>query len=259
MDRTDDEIRYSRPDDIDFRALPRSLGQLHFFWDNMFLRVQANNLAIVDEFITKLEYQNLRAYLEEEKTPSSTYFLLAQSQMWIFAAYELLRTWDERVRDILKWERNGGIPLKLKDLKALDKDPHRHGNEVLKQQLEAVLSGDVPAEELDAHHRHVQIQFKQLEWIRVALAKHEVKGKQKIPALSPGYGRLNLWCGSLDFELENGKYIMGFVNRRDIADGLRHLDLTGEPPSEETLKEYDDYMSGKDFNPKDMIPPVPPG
>ncbi|MFL9927652.1 hypothetical protein PQR62_25525, partial [Herbaspirillum lusitanum] len=97
-DSSHDQPQYERPEDIDFMALPTALAKLHFFWDDMFLRSQANNVALVDKFLTELEYQNLRNLIDEERTPQGTYFLLAQSQMWIFAVYELLRTWDQRVR-----------------------------------------------------------------------------------------------------------------------------------------------------------------
>jgi hypothetical protein len=34
-------------------------------------------------------------------------------------------------------------------------------------------------------------------------------------ALMPTQGPINSWCGSLDFELENGRYTMGFISRTD--------------------------------------------
>lgn len=71
--------------------------------------------------------------------------------------------------------------------------------------------------ELDKQCRPTQIPFTRLEWVRVSLAKREVGGNDKQAALTPGYGRINNWCGSLDFELENGTYSMGYISRRDYV------------------------------------------
>ena len=50
-------------------------------------------------------------YIDIERTPSDTaMFVSAQSQMWIFALYELLRTWRSRTRKLIKWKENGAIP-----------------------------------------------------------------------------------------------------------------------------------------------------
>ncbi len=62
--------------------------------------------------------------------------------------------------------------------------------------------------------RRTHILFAQLEAIRVTLAKHELRGKRNSIASIPGYGRINRWCGSLDYELQNGQYSLGYINRR---------------------------------------------
>jgi hypothetical protein len=46
------------------------------------------------------------------------------------------------------------------------------------------------------------------------------------------HGRINKWCGSLDYELENGRYSMGEINRRDIADEIRMLVADDYLPSD---------------------------
>lgn len=55
-----------------------------------------------------------------------------------------------------------------------------------------------------------------------------------------------MYCGSLDYQLENGKYIMGTISRRDVADSMRSVDLESEPPNEGDLKAFDDYMKGRE-------------
>lgn len=56
----------------------------------------------------------------------------------------------------------------------------------------------------------------------MALAKHEVSGgKPKAVAYAPGYGRINMECGALEYQMSNGPMILGNISRRDIADEIR--------------------------------------
>jgi hypothetical protein len=48
-------------------------------------------------------------------------FVSAQSQMWIFALYELLRTWRQRIRTLRSWSNSGAIS---EILKRLENDKH---------------------------------------------------------------------------------------------------------------------------------------
>jgi hypothetical protein len=60
---------------------------------------------------------------------------------------------------------------------------------------------------------------------------------------APHYGRINSWCGALDYELNNGRYILGYINRRDIADSLRAIPSLSVPNDEE-LGSFDAFMKG---------------
>jgi hypothetical protein len=42
---------------------------------------------------------------------------------------------------------------------------------------------------------------------------------------------------------------MGYINRRDVADSIRHLDFTADPPDDEQIESFDAFMSGKGFEP----------
>ena len=78
--------------------------RLHLLGDDPYLRMQAYNLSIVDQFIMQIESELLRSWFQEEqRSPADGMFVSAQSQMWIFAAYELLRTWRERSKDVIKF------------------------------------------------------------------------------------------------------------------------------------------------------------
>lgn len=243
----DEGPRYLPPEKIEDMALFRALTSLYILGEDMFLRMQANNLQLVDKFTTDLEYQTLRELITEERTPATAHFLSAQSQMWIFAAYELLRTWQERCRKITKWADSGGLQQKLDAMRAKAHGVPHYGLENQIQQLEAVVADPSLVARIRTEMRHLHIPFTRLEFIRVAIAKHEVSGKAKEAALMPGYGRINMYCGSLDYQMDSGRVILGTINRRDIADELRSIDRSAEPPSEEVLKSFDDFMNCRDL------------
>jgi len=237
-----DEIPYSPRDSIKPGQIRETLSKLQFLGDDPFLRMQAMNLDIVDQFLTDLEYKVLRELHQEERTPPNAFFLNAQSQMWIFAVYELIRTWEERAKEIIKWANNGGLQHKLAHLQSEREGILHFGREIRIDQLKAVIADPTIADVLNRQLKHIHIQYGRLTYIRVSLAKHQVSGKAKSIALNPGYGRINMWCGSLDYAMENGRVHIGTISRRDIADGLRALRLDKEPPSIEDLRGFDEFM-----------------
>src|SRR5690606_7998002 len=158
---------------------------------------------------------------EESQMPDLA-FLSAISQMWIFAAYELLRTWRQCADDIVKWADNGGLQTKLDQLRK--PAPFAHfGKEMRARQIEQVMADPVLIQKVREHQKRVYLPFVQLESLRVSIAKHEVSGRKKSVALMPTYGRINRWCGSLDFELSHGAVVLGTLSRRDVADAIRAI------------------------------------
>lgn len=240
--------RYTPIEDIDPAGLLGALKGLYIINQDMFMRMQAYNLTIVDTFLTQLEYSNLKKLHKIERTPPETHFLGAQSQMWIFAAYELLRTWQERCKNLIKWSETGGLKQKLEALKSKDDGITHFGRENHIRQIESVISEPMILDRMRKELAHLHIPFTRLEFIRVAIAKHEVSGKAKAVAHMPGYGRINIDCGSLDYQMDNGPIILGQINRRDIADSLRSIDFSSAPPSEAELKTFDDFMRGRMLN-----------
>jgi hypothetical protein len=240
----EDTPRYKPPSQIDHSALSKALRKLSLLGGDLYLGMQAMNLATVDEFITRLEYDVLQKLIDEERTPGeAAVFLSAQSQMWIFAVYELMRTWRQRASDMIKWAENGGLDHKLA---ALEKDlGYRHfAREARAGQIRAVLADPSLVEKIRRDLKRTRIVFVRLEAIRICLAKHEVWQKGGSIALSPGYGRINSWCGALDYELENGRYSMGYINRRDIADEIRALAGTDCVPNDTEVEQFEQFMRG---------------
>ncbi|WP_114090106.1 hypothetical protein [Thalassospira profundimaris] len=239
-----DQPRYKPLSEIDPSAINQALSGLTLLGDDPYLRMQAMNLGAVDPFIADLEERLLRRLIEEERTPlPDALFVSAQSQMWIFAAYELLRTWRQRASDMIKWHDNSGLEIKLR---ALEEDQgYRHfGRAYRASQIKKVIEDPSMIPRIRDDLRRVHILFGRLEALRVSLAKHEVRGRIGSVALAPGYGRINQWCGALDYELENGRYSMGYVNRREIADDIRGLLTMDELPTGEELASFDEYMKG---------------
>jgi hypothetical protein len=109
--QNDPSPRYESFERIDPMGIFKSLRKLHLLGDDPYMRTQATNLGIVDHYITELEYRVLKELHQTERTPPLTHFLSAQSQMWIFAAYELLRTWRQRVREIIQWSEQKALEV----------------------------------------------------------------------------------------------------------------------------------------------------
>lgn len=116
IDDHDENHRFPGLAEIDWNALPNALASLQMF-DDPYLRMQATNIGIVDQFLTGLEYQVLQEQFKDDKDPSGLFFLNAQSQMWMFSTYELLRTWRGRVRETMKMLDERRIQHRIEELK----------------------------------------------------------------------------------------------------------------------------------------------
>ena len=115
-EENDDVPDYRDPGDIPESELRIALCGLNLLGDDLYLRMQTLNLSIVDQFLMGLEYDTLQKLNDQESTPTEATFLSAMSQMWIFAAYELLRTWRQRAKEVLKLVQSGGLAQKVEAL-----------------------------------------------------------------------------------------------------------------------------------------------
>ena len=69
---------------------------------DLYLAMQALNLSVVDEYLRSLETDLLREYHDIERTPiPSAVFVSALSQLWVFGIYELMRTWRQRIHEVM--------------------------------------------------------------------------------------------------------------------------------------------------------------
>ena len=228
--------------DITPDELTTALRSLELLRGEMYLSLQVTNLTVIDQFIMGVEHHTLQEYFRTDKTPPETMFLNAQSQMWIFAAYELLRTWRARAKDIIMWAENGGLEMKARSLE--EDQGFVHGSRQMRaKQLREVAANPSMIETVKMDLRRAHIPFSRIEHLRVSLAKHEVRGKRNSVAYAPGYGRINMMNGSLQYQLENGPVILDTISRRDIADELRALNDTSTIPTEDDIASFDKFMT----------------
>jgi len=237
-DCDEDGPQYVPPDAVFPGQLYENLSKLVFLSSDPFLRMQAFSLDMIDQFIMTIEYEVLKEWHEMERTPARAHFLNAQSQMWVLSAYELIRTWRELVKDIRKLHQNGGFPNKIASLRAQALPDTNIGVEARIEQLELAVSTPNLISEIDGHLAHTHVPFGMLEFHRINLAKNQTSGRPNLVPQLP-MGRINKECGSLDFELSIGDNIIGQLNRRQIADSFRYLNLSSPAPDSEDLKSFD--------------------
>jgi len=226
MDEHEDIEGYDPPyqswDYLDFSVITMGMKWLPFFEDDLYLGMQAMNVGVVDSVITEYEYALLSEWFEIERTPTETAMAVsAMSQMWIYGLYEVLRMWRDRRFQFNKLFINGGVDLKVASLS--DDDPINLTIEARKKQLVRYKDDTEYRSSIDATWEKIEPVYRMTELFRMNLAKHNAPGKDGVIPRAPGYGRINRWCGSMDYELieKNGYYTT--MNRRDIADALRSI------------------------------------
>jgi hypothetical protein len=208
--------------------------------DDLWLGMQARNLVVVDmQVIRHVELQALMEYFRDDRTPIETLMLLsALSQMWIFALYELLRTWRERAkhlirladeyRTVLERKKSAFLEKSVVDAKAKEK----HITHAITMRSEHVARVGDPdfMSEVRAYFDRTDGLFREIESVRVFLAKHEIQGTRGSVARAPGYARMSYENGSLYWQYEDKEGYTGRSERREIADGFFEIGTVfGEP------------------------------
>lgn len=250
-DEDHDLPRYRSVAEIGPAELVEALKSLAGFSKNMFLVMQAHQLGMVDNLLNALEDEIMRQQAHNDDAPRDKMSLLgALSPMWIYAAYELQRTWRQRCEEVIKLADNGGLEFKADHL---ERDlGYRHYNRELRaEQLRDAQQRPELVAQMRVDLRRTEIGYTTLEFIRVALAKHEVskKGSKKPPiAFAPGLAWRSRYCGSMEYEMSNGGAIIGTVTRRDIAETIRSIP-EAENPSDDALASFRAYMNPPDVNP----------
>src|SRR5882672_7151262 len=215
------------------RNLIRALHAMPLLGDDMYLRMQALNLGVVDEFLMQAESDLLREYIEIESTPvPSAIFVSALTQLWVFGVYELLRTWRQRVREVMTFVKalhRVGPAARAKLMKA-EKDrltvAAPHGEEIELRRwrpLETASLDPNSIAELQFALDSSERMFRRIEALRVHLAKHEMPKAKGSTAPAPGYGRIHNETGAIYYQVLLRGNEVDMISRRDIADDCRNL------------------------------------
>lgn len=227
--------------------LTRALAGLTMLGDDPYLSMQASNVGAIDNFLNGLEDQVLQEFGEEDGTPTTAFFLQAQTQMWIFALYELVRTWRARAQDMINWSDNKRLDQKIAEYRAPLPYTH-HGRQMFAKRLERLKEQPELVQALRDDLLRTEQPFTWMEVLRMTLAKHEVAKVKGSIAFAPGYGRIDRFTGSIQYEISNDFAIFDVVSRRQIANSFRALPTSTLPTLEEqrTFKEYMKTIRSKD-------------
>src|SRR5260370_41731364 len=149
----------------------------------------------------------------------------ALSQMWVFAAYELLRTWRQRVRQLKKDVQKPAVPEK--------KGQKQLAGLYLQGQLEQLRKDKAFGAELDRAYARVEPMFRRIEALRMNLAKHEVAKTDGVPAIAPGYGRIHILTGSIQWQGDPGGRPVEWGSRDGLGEYLRRVVVLGATTAED--------------------------
>lgn len=207
-------------------------------FDNIFLRMHALNIAIVDDYLEHMEKNLLEEYIEKETTPIPTATLVsALSQMWIFALYELLRTWKQMVSELLAYNEaisgiRGDPEFKRKKEKLGGPKKAKFYRPAVSEKIEeAFYNKGFRRIETDESFANILKQsldmvmeaFRSIADLRVTLAKHEIPGARGVRAFATGYSRIDMETGSMYWLIEKKDGSSEIISRRSLADIIRDL------------------------------------
>jgi len=198
--------------------------------DDVYLGMQAQNIATVDmSVIRHIESTALDEFFSDVDRVSlpTLSILSALSQMWVFGLYEFLRTWRQRARTLI------GFADKLATF-ATAKEREVYMNEIMygiKQKARYVRFAPVFYLEhvskigdedfmttIRDYKARTEDLFREVEAIRMPLAKHEMVGKERLFAEAPGFGGINKLTGSMYWQIVLSESTVTIVERRELAD-----------------------------------------
>ena len=251
----DDEIDQESPIGIE-----EALEELPLF-DDLYLHMQALNLDLVDRFLMDQEDALLLEYMENERTPSfSATFVSALSQLWLFGLYELLRTWRQRGKDVLRWDKEFRSVPESERQARLQKEKRSFETRSATpgvadgfswQAYERVAVDEAFGETVKRALDRTERLFRRIEAFRITLvlAKHELPKTKNSFARAPGYGRIDMASGSISWEVVLSGREVDRISRREIAEECRRLAHDAEPvilpePIQEKIGKFPFYSYG---------------
>jgi hypothetical protein len=206
------------------------LEKVPLFHD-VFLNMQAMNIHLVDWYLEGMESQLLAEYNELEKTPISSAMLVsALSQMWVFAFYELLRTWRQWTRELIDYSKCLKNVSNIERNSIIQERKQKQQSRIMTHQdiseyedtFDRIESEEKFSTNIINANELVLPLFRRLEKTRISLAKHEI-AKSNQRAFAPGYGRIDMVTGSIYWQILDNEGYADIVSRRSLADQCREL------------------------------------
>lgn len=239
------------------RRIDLVLKSLPLIERDLYLGMQAMNLTVVDSMIEEMEENLLAEYIQLERTPvPSVMAVSALSQLWIFGVYELLRTWRQRLQDVLSFaDEVSALPaeelarrIAAKEVKLNDRSHDPLGRVPHAKAFRRAAVEDDYRESIRIALYHSEIPFRRIEALRVHLAKHEIPRRRGLYGAGAGYSRIN-HDGSIQYHVPLGNREVDLITRRQIADDLRHLAddrpvFVLSPALQERVKRFEPYSYG---------------
>ena len=218
------------PEEQEIIQIRDAIGSLPLM-DDVYLRMQAMNIDMIDSYLMDMEHELLHGYMETDKAPMETVFVSALSQLWIMGLYELLRTWRQRVRDIIKFtEKISALNSSARDTYIEEKRGEIRKSVALEDADELywapykriIENSDYVEDILYAFDKSEGL-FRRIGALRMSLAKHELPGQPDKIAMAPGFGRIDMTDGSIYWQIILKDNEVDLISRRTIADMCRAL------------------------------------
>jgi hypothetical protein len=209
----------------------RLLSILHLpLFDDLFLGMQARNIAAVDAHLRAMEREAHAEYLRTDRLPLPQVMLVsAISQMWVFAAYELLRTWRQWVTELLRYfteleqatsSEARAATFQRRNTTRKDRKSGSVDASSFEDSFERIETDSAFAASLREARDTIESAYRRFESLRVTLAKHEVPKGRGVRAFAPGYARMDMMTGGLYWIVEDKAGNSDLIRRHELAEEL---------------------------------------
>jgi hypothetical protein len=236
--------------------------------DDLWLRMQAQNIAVVDmTMLRPMEERALEEFFEHDRISSeTTHNLSAISQMWIFSLYEFMRTWLARASNLIGYServaRHKTDEERTKEMNAIKAALEERakyvkiGRPFLLDQAERVNNREF-IDSIRSYRDSIKGLYREVEAIRMPLAKHEIASNERYFAEAPGYGGVSFLTGSMHWQIANTDGTVEMIERRRLADKFLCIKtpLEEEKESEEGVSEEDMKWLDQMFGPEGKAKP----
>jgi hypothetical protein len=198
----------------------------------------------VDRIVRSFEQQALAGFYENDRFSTEDLLpLSAMSQMWVFALYEFLRTWLQRASTLIGYaEKHAALKTPKERAEYLtavegtvqEKAKHVKIAPVFYYGHIGKIGNDQFVKSIRDYRKSIKNLFRDVEAIRVPLAKHEIAGSKdrRLIAEAPGYGRVNQLTGSMYWQISFADGSVDIIHRHSLADRFFG---TEKPPDRSAL------------------------